>query len=91
MKRIGITNLLFGLARFLGSCFLFISVPIRSAAANKAISVGAETGQDVATELFSVDKSRLCSVSVDVTVTKTEMSNSTTTWRRNARPSSVNG
>ncbi len=74
MKRIGITLLLLGLAMFLGSCFLFVSVPIRSAAANKAISVEAKTGQDIATEAFSVDTSRLCSVSVNVTVTSDQVS-----------------
>ncbi len=68
MKRLGITILLVGMAMFLTSCFLFALVPIRSAAANKAMTVPVEIGEKITTDFVNVDTSRLCSISFDVTV-----------------------
>ncbi|MCO6459552.1 MAG: hypothetical protein J5I93_29920 [Pirellulaceae bacterium] len=68
ITRIGIGLLVVGVAMFFGSCFLFGSVGLRAAAANKALSVAIEPGQPVTTDVVTVDTSRLCSISVHVKV-----------------------
>ena len=78
IKRIGIGLLVVGMGMFVGSCFLFGSVGLRAATANKALSVSIAPGKQVTTDFVRVDTSQLCSISVHVQVQSDKVYTNTT-------------